>query len=264
MSARPRHSPSFERRAFLASLSGLAWGCAGSLRMEARFDSNGLGPPVEFPQPTPPDDRMFWSTSRTSSTVMVRPGTGSSTNHWVRITPNPAYAELSSPKRATALMALSEPFTGSLPKIGGELTVSMTGRGTVVFLLSAVQGPSWEGGALVAVAFESSDQSSRIAHLTGAQWSALGSDPQGLPGSTFVANFEPGSLTTIRWFVDQGAHTLELKVDAVEVKPAILQFPSAVSGISLTPIGRVMLSVHLYEASSDLVVFLDDVLIRQR
>jgi hypothetical protein len=53
-------------------------------------------------------------------------------------------------------------------------------------------------------------------------------------------------------------------VDAVEVKPAILQFPSAVSGVSLTPIGRVMLSVHLYEASSDLVVFLDDVLIRQR
>jgi hypothetical protein len=231
--------------------------------MEARFDSNGLGPPVEFPLPTPPDDRMFWSTSRTSSTVMVRPGV-SDTNHWVRITPNPAYAALSAPKRATALMGLSEPFTGSLPKIGGELTVSLTGMGTVVFLLSAVQGPSWEGGALGAVAFESTDQSSRIAHLTGAQWSALGSDPTGLPGSVFVANYEPGSLTTIRWFVDQEARTLELKVDAVQVKPAILRFPSTVGGVSLTPIGRMMLSVHLYEASSDLVVFLDDVLMRQR
>jgi hypothetical protein len=233
--------------------------------MDAEYEGDAVGAsPSEFPSPTPPNDRMFWSTIRTSAVVMARTGTERlGSKRWVRITPNHAYAQLSPPQRATALIALSEEFSGSLPTIRGECTVSLLGTGTVVFILRAVQGPHWEGDALGAVSFESTEQSTRVTYLTPANVRARNGASSGAVQGTFLTNYELGSVVKLWWSVDQGARKLELRVDPPGPLVSVQFDEATASGVPLTPVRRMMLSIELEGAATDLALFLDDVLIRE-
>ena len=115
-----------------------AVGCATTVRLDAKFDSDPLGArPVQAPSPTPPNDQLTWTSQKPlSSTVVVDPVGG----RWVRVAPLPPFVASPDP-RQLVLIASTDTLTTSPPaKIRGSLRLRLDNLGVVALAFQPMQG----------------------------------------------------------------------------------------------------------------------------
>lgn len=247
------------RAYYLASIAAalsILWGCATTLRMDDKFESDALGsPPATSPTPTPPNDSLSFTVSQqVTSTVVADPAGG----RWLRIAPTPAF--LASPDfRKRAIIITSDTFTTSPPaQIRGHLRLQVDGPGVVIVGFRPVQGaqtPDFVSGIQVS-SFALPGGLRGEAHVLYGFPPARIDDPFQLPVSGKMADYQPGTPIDIFWSIDQASRTFTASASGGTSQAAT--FPAASAGVATTPVRQLSLWVWLQNPSTGTAVFVDN------
>jgi hypothetical protein len=241
----------------LFSLIFLVSSCKNEYRLKADFDAENLNAvPLQSPSPTPPSDNTLWTQQFLIPKVVDRPGGG----RWLRIQPKQNYIGRN---YAQALSAFSDYFKSAGKNIRGHMSLQLVGSGHVVIGLQASQNASLQGSLLGGFSIRN-DITSDVAYLNSNQLASILEQqqyfgPQGF--GIFLAPYSPGNTIELSWSIDQASRALNLSVSPGGNNQVV--FPSAVQGVSNTPLKRIYLTVTVIDFTINTTLFMDDISIEE-
>ncbi len=231
----------------------LTAGCASNVRMDTRFDADALGTPSSTPAPSPPADVLSWTvTQQLTSTVEANPAGG----RWLHIVPDPTFVA-SPDARRRALIATTEKLTTSPPAtLRGHLRLRLNGRGLVSIGLQGAQGSDILGGFAVGSYALPNPPRGEVILLGEFSVARIENDLFGLPSRGKLGPYQPGTLISIHWSIDQASRTFSASMDGG--KPQSTTFAATSGGVATTPLPQLGLYVWVERPSADMSVFIDE------
>src|SRR3954471_24345657 len=102
-------------------------GCTSAVLLDAKFDGDPLGKPVNAPAPNPPADSFIWTiNNQVVSTVVTDPAGGNR----IRIDPKPGFFPAPDQTRKMAMLAISAPMTKA--NVRGHADITIFGSADIV------------------------------------------------------------------------------------------------------------------------------------
>ena len=196
---------------------------------------------------------LSWTvTQQLTSTVVANPDGG----RWLRIAPDAAFVA-SPDARKRALIASTEKLTTSPPaNVRGHLRVRLIGRGLVSIGLQGAQGSDILGGFAVGSYALPTPPRGEVILLGQFSVDRAENDLFGIPSRGKLGPYEPGTLISIHWSIDQASRTFSASMDGGTSQSTT--FAATSGGVATTPLPQLSLYVWLERPSSDTAVFLDE------